>query len=521
MTRRWALGAAFLLAGCSLAPDYRAPAPAVAAAYPDNAAYHSRMAPTPPPLAVAADQLRWRDFFVDPALRRLLDIALRANRDLATATIQVAQAQAQFRLQRASLFPSLSVTGSAEYEGLSNSGLFGFGSAASGSSAGGAGGATTGGATTGGATTGGGAGSAASTTIPTGLSGGTLREYTVSAGVASYEVDLFGRLRALTRQQFEKYLAQEENRRAVALTVIGNVANAYITWLSDQALLRVTNDTLHAQEESLRLTQAEFDHGETTLLTLRQAETSVASARANQAQYTRAVAQDVNQLVLLMGAPMPPDLPAPHALGIQTLMADLSPGLPSDLLTRRPDIMKAEHTLRGDYADIGAARAAFFPQITLTGTGGLSSLQFNKLFTPGALTWTFAPQISIPIFTFGQNRANLDIAKTQRDLDVAAYEQAVQTAFHDVANALTARATYRDQAQAQQQDVDAAADYYRLATMRFRAGVDTYLTALDAERTLYAAQQSLLTAQAAQLQNLVTLYEDLGGGWASREQARL
>jgi multidrug efflux system outer membrane protein len=198
------------------------------------------------------------------------------------------------------------------------------------------------------------------------------------------------------------------------------------------------------------------------------------------------------------------------------VMADLAPGLPSDLLTRRPDIMKAEHTLRGDYADIGAARAAFFPQLTLTGTGGLSSLQFNKLFTPGALTWTFAPQLSIPIFTWGQNQANLDIAKTQRDLDVVAYEQTVQTAFHDVANALTARATYRDQALAQQQDVDASADYYRLAMMRFRAGVDTYLTALDAQRTLYSAQQALLVAQEAQLQNLVTMYQVLGGGWPAR-----
>jgi multidrug efflux system outer membrane protein len=169
--------------------------------------------------------------------------------------------------------------------------------------------------------------------------------------------------------------------------------------------------------------------------------------------------------------------------------------------------------LRADTADIGAARAAFFPQVTLTASGGLSSLQFSKLFTPGALTWSFAPQISIPIFTFGQNRANLDVAKTQRAIDVEAYQKAIETAFHDVANALAARATYVDQVAAQQADVDAAADYNRLALMRFHAGVDTYLTALDAERTLYTAQQSLLSARAAQLENLVTLYQDLGGGW--------
>jgi outer membrane protein, multidrug efflux system len=498
---RAALLAALCLGGCSLAPDYTAPPPAVVARYPDGPAYHS-VAPAPPSLRLAADETGWRAFFTDPALKKLLEVALRSSRDLRTATIDVAQAHAHFLLQRASLFPSLNVTGSALYEGLSQSGLTSSGTS-NGTSA-----ATTGSGTASGGTSG---GSTAAT--QTGLSGGTLREYTISAGVTSYQLDLFGEVRNETRQEFEKYLAQDENRRAVALTVIGNVANAYITWLADQALLRVTNDTLRAQQDSLRLTQAEFDQRETTLLTLRQAETSVATARANQAQYTRAVAQDVNELVLLLGAKLPADLPPSNPLGAQTLMADLAPGLPSDLLVRRPDIMKAEHTLRGDYADIGAARAAFFPQVTLTGTGGLSSLQFNKLFTPSGLTWTFAPQITIPIFTWGQNRANLDIAKTQRDLDVVAYEQAVQSAFHDVANALTARATYRDQALAQQQDADAAADYYRLAMMRFRAGVDTYLTALDAQRTLYAAQQSLLTAQEAQLQNLVTLYQTLGGGW--------
>jgi multidrug efflux system outer membrane protein len=477
---------AALLTGCTLAPDYRKPAPSVADTYPDGPAYHSSGAPAAT-LAVSADKLAWRDFFVDPGLRRLLDIALHSNRDLRSAAIDAAQAQAQFRVQHADLFPSLSVTGVGEYEGLSNSGLVG-------------------------------GGNASSTAIPTGAGGGTFRYYTVNAGVTSYELDLFGRLRSLSREAFEKYLAQEENRRAVALTVIGNVATTYIGWLADQQLLKVTQDTLRTQNESLRLTQAEFDHGATTLLSLRQAQTSVASAQANLAQYARQVAQDENELVLLIGAPMPADLPHPNRLGAQTLMADLQPGVPSDLLTRRPDIMKAEHTLRADDADIGAARAAFFPQVELTGTGGLSSLKFNHLFTPGSLTWSFAPQITIPIFTWGKNRANLDISKTQRDIDLAAYDKAVQTAFHDVANALTARATYVDQARAQTQDVAAAADYYRLADMRFRAGVDTYLTALDAERTLYAAQQSLVTAQEAQLQNLVTLYQDLGGGWASGEE---
>jgi multidrug efflux system outer membrane protein len=494
-----ALGAAAaLLAGCSLTPPNRTPVPTIPAAYPNGAAYRS---PAPAgTLAQAAAEIGWQDFFTDPALKRLLGLALRQNRDLRTAVVDVAQAKAQFRVQRADQFPSLGASGSAVYEGLSNDGI-------------GSGGVTTSTAVGGGSSVGSSSTSGGASTSAFGAAGSTYREYTASAGFTAYEVDLFGRLRALSHQAFEKYLAQRENRRAVALTVIGNVATAYITWRGDQALLDVTNDTLRTQEESAKLTRAEFAQGATTLLTLRQADTAVASARANEAQYARQVAQDVNELSLLIAAPMPADLPPPAPLGQQTLMADLPAGLPADLLTRRPDIIKAEHTLRADTADIGAARAAFFPQVTLTASGGLSSLQFSKLFTPGALTWSFAPQISIPIFTFGQNRANLDVAKTQRAIDVEAYQKAIETAFHDVANALAARATYVDQVAAQQADVDAAADYNRLALMRFHAGVDTYLTALDAERTLYTAQQSLLSARAAQLENLVTLYQDLGGGW--------
>jgi multidrug efflux system outer membrane protein len=458
------------LSSCTLAPPYKQPPLSVPASYPNAS------------VAEPARSIAWQQFFTDPALKRLLSIALRENRDVRTAAFDVAQAKAQFRVQRAALFPALNVTGVAEYEGLSQSGLVG-------------------------------GTSAASTAIPTGATSGTFRYYTVSAGTTSYELDLFGQQRSLTRQAFEKYLAQGENQRAVALTVIGNVANAYITWLADQELLRVTQDTLRAQEDTVRLTQAEFDHGEATLLSLRQAQTSALSARASLAQYQRAVVQDANELALLIGAPVPADLPPPARFGAQTIMADLPAGLPADLLTRRPDIRKAEHTLRADNADIGSARAAFFPQIQLTGSGGLSSLQFGKLFTPGALTWSFAPQITVPIFTFGQTQGNLDAAKAQRDIDVAAYEKAVQTAFHDVANALVARATYVDQVQAQSRDVDAAADYDRLATMRFKAGIDNFLTALDAERTLYSAQQTLVQARAAQLQNLVALYQALGGGW--------
>jgi multidrug efflux system outer membrane protein len=512
MTRLLLLATASVLAGCTLAPHYRQPALPTSPAYPGGGAFQSPTAGSPP-VVQSADAIGWRDFFVDPRLQRLIEIALRQNRDLRTAVLDIAQAQAQYRVQRSDLFPAISATGAASYQGLPDSGLISTGTGGA-SSTGASSAASTAGT---GTSTSASAGASTSAT-PTGSSGGTFRYFTAGVGFSSYELDLFGRLRSLTRQAFEAYLAQGENRRAVQLTVVSQVATDYIALLTDQALVKVTADTLRTQQDTERLTQAEFDHGATTLLTLRQVQTSVASAQASLAQYRRQEAQDENARVLEVGAPLPADLPPANPLGSQTLLADLPAGLPSDLLTRRPDIMQAEHTLRGAYADIGAARAAFFPQITLTASDGVQSLKLNQLFTAGATTWSFSPQITVPIFTWGQNRANLDLAKIERDLDVVAYEKAIQTAFQEVSNALVARSTYVEQARADQAQVDESADYFRLATMRFQAGVDTYLTALDAERTLFTAQQALLSAREAQLQNLVTLYRALGGGWNERSQ---
>ena len=509
MTRAAGLATVALLAGCDLSPDYRRPAQPTAATYP-TAGVTTR-AVTPPAPVIA-----WQDFFIDPRLRRLVAIALRDNRDLRTAVIQVAQAQAQFRLARADLFPSIGLQGSANYQGLSDSGLVGS-SVSSSSGSAGSGGIGGGGSIGGGA--GGGTGGGVGGGGFANQSGGTFRFYQAGVGFSSYEIDLFGRLRNLNRQAFETWLAQRENQRAVQITVLGTVANDYIAWLGDREQVRVTRDTLAAQEATERLTQAEFDHGATTLLTVRQVQTSVESARANLAQYQRQVALDENALTLDIGAPLPADLPPPAPLGAQTLLADIPAGLPSDLLTQRPDIMQAEHTLLAAYANIGAARAAFFPKLTLTASDGLQSLQFNKLFTSAATTWTVAPALTMPIFTWGRNRANLDIAKSQRDADVAAYEKTIQTAFREVSDALVARATYRDQAAAQQRNVQAASDYYRLAKMRFDAGVDPYLTTLDAQRSLYTAQQASISARQAQLQNLVSVYRALGGGWTSRPPA--
>jgi len=295
--------------------------------------------------------------------------------------------------------------------------------------------------------------------------------------------------------------------------LVAEVANAYLTLLADQELLRVTQDTLSSQEASYKLTKMSYDGGIDTALDLRQAETSVDTARANLAQYTRQAAQDQNALVLLLGSPLPADLPPGAGLDEQQLLAELPAGLPSDLLVRRPDILAAEHNLMAANASIGAARAAFFPSVTLTGNYGTASTQLSGLFDHGSTAWTFSPQISLPIFAAGAHVAALDLAKVQKNISIVQYEQAIQTAFREVADALAGRSTLDSQIAADQALLEATRESYRLSDMRFRDGVDNYLGVLDSQRSLYTAQQTLVGVKLSRLQNLVTLYKALGGGW--------
>jgi multidrug efflux system outer membrane protein len=492
-----ALCALAVLGGCSLIPDYLRPSLPVAATYPTGGAYKGENQ-SPDQAVVAADAIGWRDFFADPRLQSLIDIALRNNRDLRVATLNVAAAQAQYRVQRSDLFPQISASGVGEFGTLPASssvpvGATGVSSSSSGSS--------------------GGAASPNTSVESTGGQHVSYRYYDVGVGFTSYELDLFGHARSLTSQAFEQYLGYADTARASRISLVAEVASGYLTVLADQALLNVTRDTLASETTNYDLTNAMFKQGSTTLLSLRQAETSVDTAKANLAMYTRQSAQDENALVLLLGQPMPADLPAGKGLDDQGLLSDLPAGLPSDLLFRRPDVVAAEHNLIAANANIGAARAAFFPSISLTASGGVAGSQLSRLFTSGGLTWSFAPQINIPLFTAGQNQGNLDLAKAQTSIQVAQYEKTIQTAFREVSDALAARATYLDQVAAQQQLVDAADDSLRLSTMLFRAGVNNYLPVLTAQQTLYSAQQSLLTMKQAQLANLVTLYKALGGGW--------
>jgi len=349
--------------------------------------------------------------------------------------------------------------------------------------------------------------------VPSGPTASTLHYYSAGIGFTSYELDLFGRERSLTTQAFEQYLAQSESRRSTQISLVAEVATDYFALLADKALVELTLETLRSESESYELTRALYERDTTTLLSVRQAESTVDAARASLAQYQRQLAQDAHALTLVLGQEVPTDLPEPKDIEADGLLAEVPAGLPSDLLTRRPDILSAEHALRAANANIGAARAAFLPSIQLTASGGTASNRLGGLFGAGTGTWSFLPTITLPIFNGGQNLANLDLAHIEKNVAIAQYELTIQTAFREVSDALSARGSYLEQQRAQEALVAADADAYRLAEMRFRSGVDSYLATLDAQRSLYEAQQGLVTVRQAALANQVTLYKALGGGW--------
>ncbi|WP_339428359.1 MULTISPECIES: AdeC/AdeK/OprM family multidrug efflux complex outer membrane factor [unclassified Pseudomonas] len=455
---------AAVLSGCSLIPDYNRPQAPVAVQYPQGSAYQA---------ANAADQAAaeqgWREFFHDPALQQLIQTALINNRDLRVAALNVSAYQAQYLIQRADVFPAVGVNANGTRQRL-----------------------------------------------PSDLSqsgqASISNQYGVNLGISSYELDLFGRVQSLSQQALETYLSTAEARRSTQISLVSSVATAYLTWQADRELLKLTENTLAAYEESLRLTTRSNQVGVASALDLSQSRTSVEGARASLATYQRRVAEDQNALVLLLGTGLPADLPAPQSLA-GDLLAKVPAGLPSDLLARRPDILAAEHSLMAANANIGAARAAFFPSISLTANAGTSSANLDGLFKGGSGSWVFSPTISLPIFNAGALRASLDYSKIQKDIGVANYEKAIQTAFQEVSDGLAARKTYVDQLQARNDLVEASQDYYRLAERRYRIGVDSNLTFLDAQRSLFSNQQTLISDRLAQLQAEVNLYRALGGGW--------
>lgn len=461
------LGVFLCLAGCAtMAPHYNRPAAPVPAAWPSGPSYQQQAGQQ---AGKAVADIPWQEFFADQKLHKLIALALDNNRDLRVAVLNIERAQAQYQIQRADLFPQLDATADGNFQRLPED-FSGTGQAR------------------------------------------TLHQYSVGLGVSSYELDLFGRVRSLKEQALEQYLATDEARRSVQISLVSQVATSWLALAADRERLQLAKETLASQQASFQLIKSRFDVGVSSALDLHQAQTSVDTARVDIARYTTLVAQDENALNLVVGSQVGTDLYPASLSETLTALKDLTPGLPSDVLLNRPDILQAENLLKGANANIGAARAAFFPRITLVSSVGFGSNDLTGLFQGDSFAWNFAPHISLPIFDAGRNRANLQVAEVDRNIAVAQYEKAIQTAFREVADALAQRGTIDDQVAAQQSLTDATAESYRLSQARYDKGVDSYLNVLDSQRSLYGAQQNLITVRLSRLANLVTLYKVLGGG---------
>ncbi len=460
-----AVACATALAGCaSMAPRYARPDAPVAAQFRDASAGSADAAPVA--------NLDWRKVFLDARLQQVIALALDNNRDLRVAVLDIDKARAEYRIQRADLLPSVAVSGSE--------------SAARSSAA----------------------------TSSTGRSTAS-RSYAADVGISSWELDLFGRIRSLKNEALETYLATEQTQRSTRLSLVAEVAGDWLTVAADQQLLALAQRTLDSQRKTLELTEHEHELGIVSGVDLAQVQTSVETARGDVAAYTTELATARNALELVVGAPVPDTLlpdADPDAAQDAVLLAPLPSNLGSQVLLQRPDVLAAEHTLKAANADIGAARAAFFPTISLTASTGRSSDQLSNLFEGSNRTWSFVPSISIPIFNAGSLKASLDESKIEKQIEVATYEKAIQTAFSEVADALATRAQIDERMDAQRALVAATQRSYTLADARYRNGVDSYLDALDSQRSLYSAQQDLITLRLTEATNRVTLYKVLGGG---------
>jgi multidrug efflux system outer membrane protein len=455
---------AVLLTGCTMIPEYIRPEAPIPAGWPSSPAY--KETPAKEGARVAAD-LQWREFFTDERLQEIIETALQNNRDLRVAALNVERARALYRIQRAELLPTVNAAGTASKERVPGI-ISGTGQAA------------------------------------------TVELYNVNLGISSWEIDFFGLIRSLEKRALEEYLATEQARRSAQILLISEVANAYLTLAADRENLQLARSTLETQQAAYNLIRRRYEVGLVPELDLRQVQTRVDAARVDVAQYTGLAAQDENALNLLVGSPVPADL-LPEALSAVRPLPDVASGTSSEVLLRRPDILQAEDLLKAANANIGAARAAFFPRITLTTRIGTTSDQLSGLFKSGSDTWIFAPQIVMPIFDL-RTWSALKVTQVDREIAVAQYEGAIQGAFRDVADALARSGTVEDQMEAQQSLVEATMETYRLSNARYTKGIDIYLNVLDAQRSLYAAQQGLITIRLAKLANQVRLYAVLGGG---------
>nr|HDM59003.1 efflux transporter outer membrane subunit [Bacillota bacterium] len=456
-----------LLNGCTLAPKYTRPNTPIPPQWPQGEAYESTR-PVPGTATVATvAALGWQEFFTDERLQNVIETALNNNRDLRLAALNVEQARAMYGVQRAELLPSINAVGAGSKQRASSD-----------------------------------------FTMPGAPR--TTRRYSVDLGITAWEIDFFGRIRSLEKQALEQYLATEEARRSAQIAIVNEVSRVYLALAADREKLKLAQSTLEIQQNIYDLVHSQYQVGLATKIDLRRAQTQVDVARGDVARYTQLVAQDRNALNLLAGTTVPEGL-LPSDLASVSPPKAISAGLSSEVLLHRPDIMAAEHQLKAANAFIGAARAAFFPRISLTTALGTASDELSDLFKSGKDTWSYAGQAVMPIFD-ARTWAALRVSKARRKIILAQYEKAIQAAFREVADALALRGTIDQQLSAQQSLVDAVAETYHLCLERYNSGVDSYLSVLDAQRSLYAAQQGLISLRLAKLASKVQLYAVLGGG---------
>lgn len=471
-----------LLTGCTMIPSYEMPSLPVLDSWQEQPEPQP-VPPVPEAGVKAAREIAWQAFFESPQMRQLIDAALEHNRDLKMAALNVEAVRALYRVERSDLVPGIDVGASGSRQKVTK---------------------------------------AQSTSNPL---FNTPQEYitsTYTANVAStaFELDLFGKLRSENEAALERYFASQQAHDAAKVALIAQTANTYLQWLADGEILKLTQETLATQEKSFTLISKSYESGVASKLDLAQVRQAVQTAKANQALYSRRVMQDRNALQLLVGTQDITPILGQVELQQVKLRRDLPLGLPSEVLLVRPDIRQAEHELNAANANIGAARAAFFPTISLTGAYGYASRDLGDLFTGAASgAWSFAPKITMPIFQGGRNLANLDYASLVKEASVANYEKTIQTAFREVSDELAARMTLDEELQAQQQLVAATQDAYDLSYARYREGIDSFLNVLDAQRSLFAARQQEIEIQKQRLANLVNLYKALGGGLISDETA--
>lgn len=453
---------------CSLIPEYLRPQAPVPESFPNTDAKAASS-------AAQLSDIPWQDYFADAQLREVIGLALNNNRDLRVAALNIEKARALYRVQRADLFPRVGITGTETAQRLPGD-------------------------------------------LTSSGDANTTHQYSATIGFSAYELDFFGRIRSLNAQALEQYLATEEAKRSAQISLVAEVANAWLTLAADKERLALSRSTLETRQKSYELIRRTFEVGVGSALDVRQAESLMESSRADVARYTAQEAKDANALALIVGTTVSADLLPAKLSDSVSAITEVPAGVPSEVLTRRPDVLQAERVLRAANANIGAARAAFFPSITLTAGAGVASDSLGGLFSGGGGTWSFIPQIKLPIFEAGRLTANLEATKVQREINVAQYEKAIQTAFREVADAFAEKSTLTERLDARRKLVDATKVSFTLSEARYKGGIDSYLGFLDSQRVLYLAQLELIEIRLTESANRVSLYKVLGGGWHSADK---